>query len=98
MQNCISLSHFDGLYSCNYHNKNIFKCSIYCLQGDLDILVRNASKYDDIRFLHLPNLRMEWDIKWLCKDGANPNNHHHVEPCAPDKVQGKTFESFIHQM
>nr|XP_039267582.1 protein KIAA0100-like isoform X1 [Styela clava] len=60
----------------------------FLFKGDLDIHIRNASKYDDIRFLHLPGLRMEWDITWLCKEGVNPDDHHSVEPCAPDKVPG----------
>ncbi|CAK8698010.1 unnamed protein product [Clavelina lepadiformis] len=60
----------------------------FLFQGDLDIHIRNASKYDDIRFLHLPHLKMLWSFDWVCLDGANPNDHHAVMPSAPDKLEG----------
>jgi len=58
------------------------------IQGDLDIHIRNASKYDDIRFLHLPHLRMACDFQWICADDADPHDHHTAVPCAPDKIEG----------
>ena len=54
------------------------------LNGDLDILVRTASKYDDCRLLHLPNVRVALKLQWVCL--GDPNDHHSVFQCAPDKL------------
>ncbi|XP_022101959.1 protein KIAA0100-like isoform X3 [Acanthaster planci] len=56
----------------------------FLVKGDLDVYVRTASKYDDVRFMHLPNFRLEIGIAWLCF--GDPDDHHSVLPCAPDKV------------
>eukprot|EP00058_Branchiostoma_floridae_P006376 XP_002591864.1 hypothetical protein BRAFLDRAFT_89377 [Branchiostoma floridae] len=53
-------------------------------KGDLDVYVKTASKYDDCHFLSFPNLRLGFDIEWLCE--GDPNDHHSVTPWAPDKV------------
>uniref|UniRef100_A0A1Q3FY95 Putative conserved secreted protein n=1 Tax=Culex tarsalis TaxID=7177 RepID=A0A1Q3FY95_CULTA len=53
-------------------------------KGDLNVFVRTASRYDDCRLLHLPNLRLTFKLNWICL--ANPNDHHAVIPCAPDKL------------
>uniref|UniRef100_A0A182NM85 Fmp27_GFWDK domain-containing protein n=1 Tax=Anopheles dirus TaxID=7168 RepID=A0A182NM85_9DIPT len=53
-------------------------------KGDLNIYVRTASRYDDCRLLHLPNLKLTFKLNWVCL--ANPNDHHAVVPCAPDKL------------
>ncbi|XP_078679800.1 bridge-like lipid transfer protein family member 2 isoform X1 [Branchiostoma floridae x Branchiostoma belcheri] len=53
-------------------------------KGDLDVYVKTASKYDDCHFLSFPNLRLGFDIEWLCN--GDPNDHHSVMPCAPHNV------------
>ncbi|KAK3084827.1 hypothetical protein FSP39_019738 [Pinctada imbricata] len=60
------------------------------LKGDLDIYARTASKYDDCRLLHLPNLRLCLKLEWLCLGDAN--DHHAVMPCAPDKIPDYSME------
>lgn len=56
----------------------------FVYKGDLNVYVRTASKYDDCRLLHLPNLKLTIKIEWVCL--ADPNDHHSVIPCAPDKL------------
>lgn len=46
--------------------------------------MRTASKYDDCQLLHLPNLKLILGIKWNCL--SDPNDHHNVVQCAPDKI------------
>ncbi|GAA6097648.1 protein KIAA0100 isoform X1 [Tachysurus ichikawai] len=60
----------------------------FVFKGDLDVNVRTASKYDDICFLHLPNLCMTWDLQWLCH--GNPHDHHSVMLCSADSVADVT--------
>lgn len=54
------------------------------LKGSLHVYVRTASKYDDCRLLFLPDLRLTLKLGWVCL--ADPNDHHSVMPCAPDKL------------
>uniref|UniRef100_A0A1B0GN73 FMP27/BLTP2/Hobbit GFWDK motif-containing RBG unit domain-containing protein n=1 Tax=Phlebotomus papatasi TaxID=29031 RepID=A0A1B0GN73_PHLPP len=53
-------------------------------KGELNVSVRTASRYDDCRLLHFPNLKLTFKLHWICL--ANPNDHHSVIPCAPDKL------------
>ncbi|XP_068677612.1 bridge-like lipid transfer protein family member 2 isoform X2 [Montipora foliosa] len=54
------------------------------VEGDFDLHIRAASKYDDRRVLHLPSLKLCANIKWICQ--GDPNDHHSVIQCAPDKI------------
>ncbi|KAF7666792.1 hypothetical protein LDENG_00091750 [Lucifuga dentata] len=60
----------------------------FVFKGDLDVNVRTASKYDDICFLHLPNLCMTLDLQWLCH--GNPHDHHAVMLCSAENVADVT--------
>lgn len=60
----------------------------FVFKGDLDVNVRTASKYDDICFLHLPNLCMTLDLQWLCH--GNPHDHHAVMLCCAESVADVT--------
>uniref|UniRef100_A0A3B5B9V3 KIAA0100 ortholog n=1 Tax=Stegastes partitus TaxID=144197 RepID=A0A3B5B9V3_9TELE len=57
-------------------------------KGDLDVNVRTASKYDDICFLHLPNLCMTLELQWLCH--GNPHDHHAVMLCCAENIADVT--------
>ncbi|CAH0563741.1 unnamed protein product [Brassicogethes aeneus] len=56
----------------------------FVYKGDLNIYVRTASKYDDVQLLKIPNLKLMLNIQWVCL--ADPNDHHNVIYCAPDRV------------
>lgn len=47
-----------------------------------------SNRYDDICFLHLPNLCMTLDLQWLCH--GNPHDHHAVILCAAENVADVT--------
>ncbi|XP_071214703.1 bridge-like lipid transfer protein family member 2 isoform X1 [Salvelinus alpinus] len=68
----------------------------FVFKGDMDVNVRTASKYDDICFLHLPNLCMTLDLQWLCH--GNPHDHHAVMLCCAENVadvtSGQPHDSF----
>lgn len=68
----------------------------FVFKGDLDVNVRTASKYDDICFLHLPNLCMTLDLQWLCH--GNPHDHHAVMLCCAentaDVTSGQPHDSY----
>lgn len=53
-------------------------------KGDLQVWVRTASRYDDCRLILLPNLKLTFKLNWICN--GNPNDHHSIIPCAPDKL------------
>lgn len=54
------------------------------MRGNLDLLVHTASKYDECRIVHLPNVSIYINLNWDCS--GHKNDHHSVMPCAPDKV------------
>ncbi|KAG5672537.1 hypothetical protein PVAND_002659 [Polypedilum vanderplanki] len=58
--------------------------SKFMFKGDLMIWARTASRYDDCRLIHLPNLKLTFKLNWICN--GNCNDHHAVIPCAPDKL------------
>ncbi|KAL8564427.1 hypothetical protein ACOMHN_057449 [Nucella lapillus] len=62
----------------------------FVLKGDLDISVRTASKYNESKLFHFPNLKFCVGLQWLCL--GDPNDHHPVMPCAPDKVPDFSHE------
>ncbi|XP_047247504.1 protein KIAA0100-like isoform X4 [Girardinichthys multiradiatus] len=68
----------------------------FVFKGNLDVNVRTASKYDDIRFLHLPNLCMTLDLQWLCH--GNPHDHHAVMVCSVENIadvtSGQSHDSY----
>ncbi|XP_012693346.2 protein KIAA0100 isoform X2 [Clupea harengus] len=76
----------------NFH----WKPGQFVYRGDLDVNVRTASKYDDICFLHLPNLCMTLDLQWLCH--GNPHDHHSVQLCCAeneaDVTSGQSHDSY----
>lgn len=68
----------------NYLLLNFFFSAKFVFKGHLKVLVRTASKYDDVCLLNLPNLKLSIKLKWSCF--GDPNDHYSVMPCAPDKL------------
>lgn len=69
----------------SWHNCGIVWTNAkWMFKGELTVCVRTASRYDDCRLLHFPNLKLTLKLNWICL--ANPNDHHAVIPCAPDKL------------
>lgn len=54
------------------------------IKGDFDVLLRTASKYDECRFIRIPNLDSTVTLEWNCL--GNAHDHLSITPCAPDKV------------
>ena len=55
-----------------------------CANSDLDVFVHTASKYDECRIIHLPDINITFTLNWECS--GNKNDHHSVIPCARDKL------------
>lgn len=62
----------------------VFFSAKFIFKGHLKVLVRTASKYDDVCLLNLPNLKLSIKLKWSCL--GDPYDHYSVMPCAPDKL------------
>lgn len=54
------------------------------IKGDFDGLLHTASKYDECRFVHIPNIDITCKLNWNCL--GNSHDHFTVMPCAPDRV------------
>lgn len=65
-------------------SSNFLFLAKFIFKGHLKVLVRTASKYDDVCLLNLPNLKLSIKLKWSCL--GDPNDHYSVMPCAPDKL------------
>ena len=55
------------------------------LEGSLQLIVHTASKYDECEIFNFPLAHSSLLCKWNC-GGRDPNNHHAVVRCAPDKL------------
>ena len=55
------------------------------LSGAAQLLVHTASKYDECEVLSLPSVCASVSLHW-CVNGGDPNRHHHVVRCAPDRL------------
>mgnify|MGYP001793042558 CR=1 FL=1 len=76
----------------------VFYKGKWIIKGDLSIYTRTVSNYDDCRLLHLPSVRLSLAIKW--NTPGNPNAHHDVMPCAPNKIpdfsHGVSYTLYCH--
>lgn len=54
------------------------------VSSDVDVFVHTASKYDECRIIHLPDINIAFNLNWHCI--GNTNDHHAVIPCARDKL------------
>jgi len=54
------------------------------IEGNLNVLVHTASKYDERCILYLPKVKLSFDLKWECL--GDPFDHHSVTPHAADTI------------
>lgn len=66
------------------NSKFVLHLAKIVMEGNLDIYVRTASKYDDCKLIHLPQIRLTFKLFWVCL--ADSNDHHSVQLCAPDRL------------
>ena len=55
------------------------------LDGAVQLFVHTASKYDSCQLLNFPRAKLTLNLNWFC-GGKDPNRHHYVVRCAPDKI------------
>ena len=55
------------------------------LEGAVQLFVHTASKYDSCQILNFPRAKSTLNLNWFC-GGKEPNRHHYVVRCAPDKI------------
>jgi len=52
--------------------------------GNWDLFVHTESKYDERRIVHIPSVKINIDLNWICL--GNQFDHYSVMPCAANKV------------
>ena len=65
------------------------------LTGAFQFLVHTASKYDECELLNFPKASVSIDLKWFCS-GKDPNKHHNVVRCVPDKLPVRPDKQVSH--
>ncbi|GMT29181.1 hypothetical protein PFISCL1PPCAC_20478, partial [Pristionchus fissidentatus] len=55
-----------------------------CTRSALEVFLRTASRYDDLRLLYLPRVNLRVEMEWNCL--GQPYDHHAVELCTADKL------------
>ena len=74
------------MYICNpYPENNLTSLAQLILEGAVQLFVHTASKYDSCQILNFPHAKATLNLNWFC-GGKDPNRHHYVVRCAPDKI------------
>ena len=79
-----SVAHFKNLVYTDYFGI-FFSLAQLILEGAVQLFVHTASKYDSCEILNFPRARSTLNLNWFC-GGKDPNRHHYVVRCAPDKI------------